>query len=196
MMTSSTASLRSFEEFYSEWHPRAVRAARKRGLQDPESVASDIMLVFFEKDYLERYDPTIEGAASFATWVNNVIFRRLNNAYRDQGRRPATVELLEWDEPAEDQTTAEFKLLAMSCFELLRDRYGSELAEVWVSIVKQVAEDSTAVTGRARQWVISKHLELSASAVSGRMAELRKVILKDADLREMLGADRWAREAA
>ncbi len=195
-MTYSIRSLSSFEEFYSEWHPRAIRLARKRGLRDPEAVAGDIMLVFLEKDYLDRYDPTRSGATSFSAWVNHVIYARLNNAYRNESRRPQTLEILEHDGLEEDQPVAEFKMLAMSCFELLRERYGMELAEVWVSIVKQVVEDSTARTGRARQWLITKHLDLGATAVSARMAELRRTILNDADLKEMLGADRWAHSAA
>jgi hypothetical protein len=175
-----------------------MRAARKRGLSDPESVASDIMLVFLEKDYLEKFDPSIEGATTFESWVNAVIYKRLNNAYRDENRRAMghTVPIMDHDELITEEPVAEFKLLAMSCFELLRDRYGMELAEVWVSIVKQVVEDTTAKTGRARQWLMAKHLAVGEAKVSSLMSELRNVIVSDAELREMLSADSWASQAA
>ncbi len=199
-MTSSTPSLSrdKFEEFYVEWHPRAVRAARKRGLLDPEGVASDIMLVFLEKDYLDRYDPTRDGAASVESWVNAMIYNRLNNAWRDESRQALgnAVEWLDHDEADEFRPFTEFKMLALSCFELLRDRYGMELAEVWVSIVKQVAEDSTSRGGRARQWMIAKHLKVGSGTVTARMRELRRVIQADAELREMLSADTWEHAAA
>lgn len=196
-MTSSTASLSSFEEFYNEWYPRAVRVARRRGLADPEAVASEIMVVFFEKDYLQRYDPAREGASSFEDWINAILYRRLNNAYRDEMRRPQIVgDVLETDQTIEDRSDTEFKLLAMQAFELLRDRYGMELAEVWVSVVKQVAEDSTSSSGYARQWLTAKHVQRSPSRVSEEMTKLRYVITHDSDLREMLNADRWALEAA
>jgi uncharacterized alpha-E superfamily protein len=71
-----------------------------------------------------------------------------------------------------------------------------ELAEVWVSIVKQVVEDTTAKTGRARQWLMAKHLAVGEAKVSSLMSELRNVIVSDAELREMLSADSWASQAA
>lgn len=199
-MTSSRVSRSrdEFEEFYAAWYPRAVNAARKRGLPDPEGVASDIMLVFLEKDYLDRFDPTRDGAVEFESWVNAILYHRLNNAYRDESRRPLrkAIQLLEVDEPVFEHPVTEFKLLAMSCFELLRDRYGADLADVWVSVVKQVVTDSTSSSGYVRQWVAAKHLKVASVTVGKRLEELRRVILADDDLREMLGADSWALSAA
>jgi len=195
-MTFSTVSLSSFEEFYAEWHPRAVRAARKRGLRDPEAVASDIMLVFFEKGYLEKHDPTMKGAVTFESWVNSILYNRLNNAYRDESRKPSTVEIMDHDDIAEVETVLEFKLIAMSAFDLLTRRYGDELAAVWVSIVKQVVDDSVGRSGNAIYSIIQTHLGLGAEEVSSRMTELRHVIVTDIELREMLGADSWAHKAA
>lgn len=192
-MTSSTACPSSFTEFYAEWYPRAVRAARGRGLRDPEAIAGDIMVVFLEKDYLDRYDGEMDGAVSFEGWVNRMIYNRLNNAYRDSTRKPQESRIEDFHEVYGDRLSnapkvLEFKWLAMSAFELIRSRYGMELAEVWVSIVKQVAEDSTAVTGSARQWLISKHLKLSNEVVSDRMSRLREVIETDVELKELVGA--------
>ncbi len=204
-MTSLTASLGrdQFAEFYAEWHPRTVNAARKRGLADPEDVASDIMLVFLEKDYLDRFDPTLkDDGVTFESWVNSILYWRLNNASRDEHRRPMghtiehTIELSGHDVPISEQPMAEFKLLAMSCFELLRDRYGIELAEVWVSVVKQVITDSTNTSGYVRQWLAAKHLGIPSVVIGRRLNELRRVILADNELREMLGADHWAHAAA
>ena len=192
-MTSSirSRSREEYEEFYSEWYPRAVAAARGRGLRDPEAVASDIMVMFFEKDYLDRFDPTREsGSATFKSWVNSMIYKRLANAYRDESRRPFGVELMDHDRAVADEPIAEFKMLAMSCFQLLRDRYGEELATVWVSVVKQVSEDTTASSGKARQWLIAKHLQCGSAAASSLMNRLRHVLTHDADLREMLGLGR------
>ncbi len=197
-MTSSTASLSSFEDFYGDWYPRAVRAARKRGLPDPEAVASDIMMVFLEKDYLSRYDPTKKGAASFDTWVNSIVYNRLNNAYRNESRRATghTVELQDHDMRVQDDLTVEFKLMAMSAFELIKDRYGIEIADVFVSVVKQVVEGTTSVTGDVRRWLTAKHLDVKAEIVSERVVTLRELIEKDTELRELLGADRWSQQAA
>jgi hypothetical protein len=195
-MPSSTASVSSYEDFYHEWFPRALRAARKRGLRDPEATAQNIMMVFFEKDYLDRYDPAMEGAVTFDSWVNAVVYNRLNNAHRDERRRAQTVEILDHDEAVEESGEPEFKVMAMEAFRLLRDRYGSELADVWVSVVKQVVEDETSAAGYARKYLIADHLGLGRKVVSERLETLQQVITKDAELREMLGADRWSRQAA
>jgi hypothetical protein len=195
-MTSSTASLSSFEEFYADWYPRAVRAARKRGLSDPEAVANDIMMVFLEKDYLERYDPTRDGAVGFESWVNSIVYHRLNNAYRDLTRCPQTVAYSQQsDTGAHDESTVEFELMVMSAFELLRDRYGMEIADIWVSIVKQVVEDSTSRMGDVRRWLTAKHLRIKPSTVSDRVIMLRGIVMQDRELREMLGADCWSQQA-
>lgn len=200
-MTSSTASLGrdQFAEFYEEWYPRALAAARKRGVDDPEAVAQDIMMVFFEKDYLDRYDPTRPDASRFDDWVISVVYKRLNNVYRDRSRKDEHFKLVplvdntENEFPMEDDiATPEFRLLAMRCFGIIQDRYGSDLAGIWVSVVKQVAEDTVGRKGVASPKKIREHLGLGRKVVEKGVAELRHVVTTDADLREMLGADSWA----
>lgn len=199
-MISSTASLSNYEDFYREWYPRAVKVASVRGFPDPEAVASDIMIVFFTKDYLERYDPTVEGAASFDTWVNNILYKRIDDAHRAEKRKVRTKELEPKHNVIPDEVrvepTVEFKLLAMEAFELIDKRYGHEMSAVWVSVVKQVVDDTTGKSGRALLYLIQQHLCIGAQTASKRMERLRDVILGDAELREMLGAGYWAHEAA
>lgn len=202
-MTSSTHSHSSFDEFYRDWYPRAVSAAKKRGMPDPESVASDIMIVFLEKGYQKEHDPTMEGAASFDTWVNNIIYLRLSQAHRDsmweKRRALTTAEALpEHDKTvAYEEPEAEFKMLSMAVFDLINDRYGSELARMWVAVVKQVAEDT--VYGSAKKvhyGLMARHLDVAVESINERVTELKNVILHDGDLRELLDVDSWSHAAA
>lgn len=200
-MTFSTASLSNYEEFYAEWYPRAVKAAAKRGLPDPEAVASDIMIVFFEKDYLEKYDPTAKGAVAFSSWVESILYGRLNNVHRDLQRKPQahdSIEIGDVDGAPEDDyfDVADFKLLAVSAFELINERYGEDVSRVWVSVVKQVVDGTVGRSGRALQAVVMQHLSMSQWKATVSMNRLREVLVEDPDLREMFGAHHWAREAA
>lgn len=205
-MTSSTVSPSRFEEFYADWYPRAVRAAQARGLRDPEAVASDIMITFMTADYLDKYDPTRKGATTFEGWVNHILYLRLNNAHRAERRQPQTVTMsMDWAGRVEtgaqksggqavgvdqDQRTLEYTDLCKKVYQVIKDRYGNDLAAVWVSVVKQVSEDTTARSGVLRQWLMAKHLKVKPSTVSGRVAALRRVVLADDELRELLSADR------
>lgn len=214
-MPSSTISRSSFEEFYEVWYPRAVRAARQRGLRDAEAVASDIMITFFETDYLDQYDPTRKGATTFESWVNHIMYLRLNNAHRAQRRQPQTVTMtLDWEgriEPSpqknggrtigitqdhqalgveQDRHDLDFSELCKKVYQLIKVRYGEDLAGTWVSVVKQVAEDTTARSGILRQWLTAKHLRIAQKTVTGKVDALRNVILEDEELRELLGANR------
>ena len=195
-----------FEQFYAEWYPRAVRAAQMRGLQDAEAVASDIMITFMTANYLDKYDPTREGATTFESWVNHIMYLRLNNAHRAETRQPQTVTMnltfegrVEHDGHAQggrsrgtlqDRSALDFSDLCRKVYQLITQRYGDDLGSTWVAVVKQVTEDTTARSGILRQWLMAKHLQIAQKTVGGKMDSLRSVILEDDDLREMLNADR------
>lgn len=198
-MTFSTASLSSYDEFFTEWYPKAVRAASKRGVRDPEAAAADIMLLFFEKDYLDRYDPAMAGAVSLKNWIMAIVTKRVTDVQRYEARRlqPANTEKL--PEQASDEVTVsvpEFRVMAMEAFQLIKRRYGQELSDVWVSVVKQVVEGDTAKSGVVRLYLIAEHLKIRRDTAATRVEELRSVLLSDPDLRELVGADHWSREAA
>ncbi len=201
-MTSSTLSLSkpdSFAEFYEVWFPRALSVARRGGADDPEATAQDMMVVFLTTDYIERYDPASAGAVSFESWINAIIYRRMASTYRSmkrpKGRLVEYREKVPEIEDFRDTETPEFKSAAKSVFKMLTKRYGIDLARLWVSIIKQVAEETYALSGRVRQYELARHLRWTEAKVRDELALLRCVLTEDNDVMEALNGYR-ARAAA
>ena len=196
-MTSSTHSRSkpdSFAEFYEVWYPRALEVATRGGSTDPEATAQDLMIVFLTNDYIERYDPTSEGAVSFDSWINAIMYWRMTSTYRSQKRPKGQLVSFVGDVPEvesyRDTDTFEFKSVAKSVFKMLTKRYGIDLAKIWVSIIKQVAEESYALTGRVRQYELARHLRWTEAKVRDELALLRCVLREDADVIEALNGYR------
>lgn len=190
-MTSSTLSLdkpETFEEFYEEWYPKALTLARRRGAADPEATAQDLMLVFFTSDYIDKYDPTRVDAVTFESWVNAILYRRMNSVYRSQKRRAVSTAPIEEAPEIEyiHPEVPEFKDVAKSVFQLLRSRYGLDMARLWVSVVTQVTNQSYAESGRVRQYELARHLRWSERKVSTKLTKLRSILGEDEDLQEAL----------
>ncbi len=196
-MTSSTLSLSrkpdSFAEFYEVWYPRALELATRGGANDPEAEAQEMMIVFLKSDYIERYDPTIKGAVSFDSWINAILYRRVKSAYRSQKRPKGQLVSYVEDVPEMEtwQTeTPEFKSAAKSIFRLFTKRYGIDLARLWVSVIKQVAEETYSISGRVRQYELARHLRWTEAKVRDELALLRCVLIEDVDVLEALNGYR------
>lgn len=199
-MTSSIPSHSkpdSFAEFYEVWYPRALELATRGGVIDPEAEAQEMMIVFLKSDYIERYDPTIKGAVSFDSWINAILYRRVKGAYRSQ-KRPKG-QLVTYQADIEDEAwmawpteTPEFKSAAKSIFKLFTKRYGIDLARLWVSVIKQVAEETYSISGRVRQYELARHLRWTEAKVRDELALLRCVLTEDEDVLEALNGYRAA----
>lgn len=196
-MTSSTLSHSkpdSFAEFYEVWYPRALAVAQRGGSDDPEATAQDMMVVFLTTDYIERYDPTTAGAVSFESWINAIIYRRMKSTYRSQmrpkGQLVSYVEDVPEIEEYKNTETPEFKSAAKSVFKMLTTRYGIDLGRMWVSIIKQVAEETYALSGRVRQYELARHLGWTEARVRDELALLRCVLRGDSDVMEALNGYR------
>lgn len=191
-MTSSTISTSkpaNYEEFYEDWYPKALSIARRGGAVDPEATAQDLMIVFLTSDYLERYDPTREGAVTFESWVNAILYRRMSSVYKSQKRRKGSMVLYTDEVPEEEflhPDIAEYKSAVRSVFLLLRERYGAEQAKLWVAIVRQVTQGAVAVTGRVRQYELAARLDWSESKVGSELRRLRYLIETDQEIAEAL----------
>lgn len=177
----------SFEEFYQEWYPRALSLARRKGAIDPEATAQELMMVFFTTDYIDRYDPTREGAVTFDSWINAILHRRLASVYRSQ-KRGTTIEPMETlpEEEFIHPEVPEFKSAARSVFQMLKTRYGMDQARLWVSVVKQVSEQTYSISGKVRQYELARHLRWTETKVRDELSTLRGVLKEDEDVREAL----------
>ncbi len=193
-LTHSHSKPDSFEEFYEVWYPRALEVATRGGSTDPEATAQDMMVVFLTTDYIERYDPTITGAVSFDSWINAIIYWRMAGTYRSQkrakGKLVAYVEDVPEIEEYRDTETFEFKSVVKSVLKMLTTRYGIDLSRIWVSIIKQVAEESYALSGRVRQYELARNLGWTEAKVRDELALLRCVLTEDADVMEALSGYR------
>lgn len=196
LMTSSTRSHSkpdSFAEFYEVWYPRALEIATRGGARDPEATAQDMMVVFLTSDYIDRYDPTAKGAVSFDSWVNAILFRRMSSTYRSQQRPKGQLVSYVETVPEMEQwatETPEFKSAAKSIFKLFTKRYGIDLARMWVSVIKQVAEETYSISGRVRQYELARHLRWPEAKVRDELALLRCVLAEDEDVLEALNGYR------
>ncbi len=197
-----------YAEFYDEWYGRALALARRRGIEDPESAAQDVMLVFFTTDYIERWDPTREGACSFETWVTGMMHRRLTSMYRRQARRQTMAPiqpLAETDDMAELAAAPYVERVRhlvpegfSDAIRLLEDRYRSRplLWRVLFQVGWQVAHGDTGPGGRAVQYRIAERLGVRRAEVGQAMRDLRELLVSDADLRDALGVHDRALTAA
>lgn len=105
-MTSTTGAAgnppRDYTELYEQYYDYVCNLVRRYGItrQRSEDVASDILLKFFERDFLAKFDPTLvfdykgqPRPARFSTFLSVFVLKYLRG-HRDRQRREAERELL------------------------------------------------------------------------------------------------------
>lgn len=97
----------SYADLFQMYYPYVVSLVRKHGIDDnrKEDVASEILLRFFERDFLDKFDPDLvfhydgqDRPARFKSFLTKFVLTYLKG-HRDKQHRLTTREVLIFDLP-------------------------------------------------------------------------------------------------
>lgn len=191
---------KTYDDFVRDWGDRIKSlVASKQCFDDVEvdDITQDLLFEFFQKDYLMVYDPTLENASKFSTFVFNFVNKRLLGK-RDKVNRRRHVEGLsmnavvsnsEGDEvelgelfqaPA-DWITLEFKDTVHVIYDELKQIPNTstvkDLSRLFLLIVKQVMYGCNGQTSGRHgidRKLLAKEMGVSESGISIMIKNLRE----------------------
>lgn len=205
MSTSGLAAPQDYEEMFKEYYGYVCQLVCKFGIeeQSKEDVASSILLRFYERDFLAKFDPSLEfeyqqvkRPARFKTFLSGFVELYVRHHRDNQGKRASRYPLqcdmrlssgdtwLEVHGPSDDSdyTFAESKLIGTAVLQAVRGRLSEdqEQLEFFEEAVREFSE-----TGQLRVTRLQQRLGASQRVVARRMAALRELVAEVMDEHEL-----------
>jgi RNA polymerase sigma factor (sigma-70 family) len=166
-----------YNDFFTEWESKVKSMVHSYGIPDAdiEDVYQDLILWFWEKDYLALYDPT---KSTIATYFYGILrYQLLSHRRKHLGRvfKMQEAEALDWEGiTSELDTRVEGQEILAHVKEQLaglRVKGKRNLARLFSDLEYQVI-----VTGEKNQADLARHYNVTRCAVTLQMRDLRQVL--------------------